>query len=65
MIFESAWHDLESTLGRQRLRFPKEFILLGGAPGAGKGTNTGFITRTRGLTCGGQQHEIFLARILD
>ncbi len=31
--------------------FPKEIILLGGAPGAGKGTQTQFIMRARGLTC--------------
>ena len=33
------------------LRFPKEIILLGGAPGAGKGTQTQFISDARGLTC--------------
>jgi len=51
LIFESVWHDLEEELGRPDLRFPKEIILLGGAPGAGKGTNTAFITKARGLTC--------------
>jgi adenylate kinase len=51
LIFESVWRDLEEDLGRENLRFPKEFILLGGAPGAGKGTNTEFIARARGLTC--------------
>jgi len=51
LIFESVWHELEEQLGRQELRFPKEIILLGGAPGAGKGTNTAFITKARGLTC--------------
>ncbi len=51
IIFESVWRDLEEDFGRENLRFPKEIILLGGAPGAGKGTNTAFITRTRGLTC--------------
>jgi len=51
LIFESVWHELEDELGRQELRFPKEIILLGGAPGAGKGTNTAFITKARGLTC--------------
>jgi len=34
---------LEGDFGRENLRFPKEIILLGGAPGAGKGTNTAFI----------------------
>jgi adenylate kinase len=51
LIFDSVWKDLEADFGRENLRFPKEIILLGGAPGAGKGTNTGFITKTRGLTC--------------
>jgi adenylate kinase len=51
LIFGSVWRDLEEGFGRESLRFPKEIILLGGAPGAGKGTNTDFITQTRGLTC--------------
>lgn len=51
LIFQSAWDDLEEDVGRENLRFPKEIILLGGAPGAGKGTNTAFITKARGLTC--------------
>ena len=37
--------------------FPKEIILLGGAPGAGKGTNTAFIAKARSLTCGADRHE--------
>lgn len=51
LIFTSAWQDLEDDFGRENLRFPKEIILLGGAPGSGKGTNTAFIAKTRGLTC--------------
>src|SRR5690606_34760055 len=51
LIFNSAWQELEEALGRDNLRFPNEIILLGGAPGAGKGTNTAFIANTRGLTC--------------
>jgi len=51
LIFGSVWKKLEGDFGREQLRFPKEIILLGGAPGAGKGTNTAFITKTRGLTC--------------
>ena len=51
LIFESVWESLEVECGQQSLRFPKEIILLGGAPGAGKGTNTAFILKTRGLTC--------------
>jgi adenylate kinase len=51
LIFESVWQDLEAEYGRENLRFPKEIILLGGAPGSGKGTNTAFIAKTRSLTC--------------
>ena len=51
LIFNDVWTDLEAEYGRENLRFPKEIILLGGAPGAGKGTNTEFILNARGLTC--------------
>jgi adenylate kinase len=51
LIFDAVWQDLETDFRREDLRFPKEFILLGGAPGAGKGTNTAFILKARGLTC--------------
>jgi adenylate kinase len=51
LIFGSVWAALEADLGRESLRFPKEIILLGGAPGSGKGTNTDFILKARGLTC--------------
>lgn len=61
LIFESVWQDLEADFGRENLRFPKEIILLGGAPGAGKGTNTAFITRSRGLTC----QPIVISALLD
>ena len=61
IIFEPIWGDLEAHFGRQHLRFPKEIILLGGAPGAGKGTNTGFISKTRGLTC----QPIVMSSLLD
>jgi len=61
LIFESVWQDLEADFGRENLRFPKEIILLGGAPGAGKGTNTAFITKTRGLTC----QPIVVSALLD
>ena len=32
------------------MALPKEIMWLGGAPGAGKGTNTAFIMAERGLT---------------
>jgi len=51
LIFTPVWESLEEEIGRRNLRFPKEIILLGGAPGAGKGTQTAFINETRGLTC--------------
>ncbi len=51
LIFKDVWRKLEEEFGRDQLRFPKEIILLGGAPGSGKGTNTGFILQARGLTC--------------
>ena len=51
VIFTPVWDSLEEELGRENLRFPKEIILLGGAPGAGKGTQTPFISAARGLTC--------------
>ena len=50
LIFNTVWEQLEDEVGHEKLRFPKELILLGGAPGAGKGTQTRFIMRARGLT---------------
>ncbi len=51
LIFTSVWQDLEAEYERENLRFPKEIILLGGAPGSGKGANTRFILKARDLTC--------------
>ena len=51
VIFRPIWEDLQEDVGYENLRFPKEIILLGGAPGAGKGTHTRFIMAARGLTC--------------
>jgi adenylate kinase len=61
LIFDSVWQDLETDYGREYLRFPKEIILLGGAPGAGKGTNTAFIAKARSLTCA----PIVMSALLD
>jgi len=61
LIFESVWQELQSEFGRENLQFPKEIILLGGAPGAGKGTNTAFIAKTRGITCA----PIVVSALLD
>lgn len=61
IIFNSVWNSLEEKFGRTRLHFPQELILLGGAPGAGKGTNTPFIKEVRGLTC----DPIVVSSLLD
>lgn len=50
LIFNRVWRGLEKEFGRDKLLFPKELILLGGAPGSGKGTNTAFIRKLRGIT---------------
>lgn len=50
LIFNPIWTALQERHGRDHLRFPREFIWLGGAPGAGKGTNTPFIAKTRDIT---------------
>jgi adenylate kinase len=50
LIFNAVWSDLQERHGRERLRFPREFIWLGGAPGAGKGTNTPFVAEARDIT---------------
>ncbi|MEE2642566.1 MAG: nucleoside monophosphate kinase [Planctomycetota bacterium] len=51
VIFDAVWEELEEEYQNEELQFPKELILLGGAPGAGKGTQTNFILKARGLTC--------------
>ncbi|HPA17226.1 MAG TPA: nucleoside monophosphate kinase [Verrucomicrobiae bacterium] len=61
LIFNSVWKKLEEVYGRASLRFPKELILLGGAPGAGKGTNTDFIRKLRDITA----RPIVVSQLLD
>lgn len=61
LIFGDVWRELANERGRDNLRFPKEIILLGGAPGSGKGTNTEFIRKARGLTC----PPIVISSLLD
>jgi len=61
LIFQSVWSDLEKILGRENLRFPKELIWLGGAPGSGKGINTPFILKERGITA----EPIVISSLLD
>jgi adenylate kinase len=60
-IFREAWAELQETRGRENLRFPKEIMWLGGAPGAGKGTNTPFIMRERDITA----QPIVMSALLD
>jgi adenylate kinase len=50
LIFGQVWNRLVQERGLENMVFPKEIMWLGGAPGAGKGTNTPFILRERGLT---------------
>ncbi|MDF1842023.1 MAG: nucleoside monophosphate kinase [Rubripirellula sp.] len=50
LIFKTIWKQLELEFGQRNMRFPKEVILLGGAPGAGKGTNTDFIRKVRDIS---------------
>jgi len=61
LIFNRVWKHLENDYGRENLRFPKELILLGGAPGAGKGTNTDFIRKLRDITA----KPIVVSQLLD
>lgn len=61
LIFNAVWGGLLEEFGREQLRFAKEIILLGGAPGSGKGTNTRFILEARGLTC----DSIVVSDLLD
>lgn len=50
-IFKQAFTVITEEIGgREKLIFPKEIMWLGGAPGAGKGTNTPFINRVRDIT---------------
>jgi len=61
IIFNRVWKQLENDYGRERLRFPKELILLGGAPGAGKGTNSDFIRQLRDISA----PPIVMSQLLD
>ena len=61
LIFNRVWKELEDELGRERLHFSKEIILLGGAPGSGKGTNTAFICNVRGISA----PPIVISQLLD
>jgi adenylate kinase len=49
-LFAEAWAELEKSIARATMAFPKEVIWLNGAPGAGKGTNTPTILKCRKIT---------------
>ena len=49
-VFREIWSGLATTIESGAASLPKEIIWLGGAPGSGKGTNTPFILRERGIT---------------
>jgi adenylate kinase len=61
LIFGAIWRELEGESSRSRMRFPRELILLGGAPGAGKGTNSDFIRKVRGIDA----PPIVISQLLD
>jgi adenylate kinase len=61
LIFAAIWRELEGEFGRSRMRFPRELILLGGAPGAGKGTNSDFIRKVRSIDA----PPIVVSQLLD
>ena len=61
LIFNSVWKSLQDRRGREGMRFPKELILLGGAPGAGKGTNTDYIRKVRDIP----ERPIVVSELLD
>lgn len=61
IIFNSVWKQLEEDYGRENLHFPRELILLGGAPGAGKGTNSDFIRQLRDITA----PPVVVSQLLD
>jgi adenylate kinase len=61
LIFGAIWGELQEEFGRSGMRFPRELILLGGAPGAGKGTNSDFIRKVRGIDA----PPIVVSQLLD
>ena len=48
-IFREVWAGILAEFGKENLRYPREIIWFGGAPGSGKGTNTPFILRERSI----------------
>ncbi len=60
-LFETVWRRLVDELGADALRFPGLIVWLGGAPGAGKGTNAGFIMRELGI----EAEPVVMSSLLD
>ena len=48
-VFREIWTGIAAAIESGTASLPKEIIWLGGAPGSGKGTNTPFILRERGI----------------
>ncbi len=48
-IFGDIWPTISALITKGAFALPQEILWLGGAPGAGKGTNTNFILKERGI----------------
>lgn len=49
-IFAAIWPAIEAAMQKQKAVLPRRILWLGGAPGAGKGTNTRLILKTVGIS---------------
>src|SRR3954467_11106423 len=61
LIFGQVWNRLVQERGLENMVFQQSIMWLGGAPGSGKGSNTPFILRERGLTA----RAIVVSDLLD
>jgi len=59
-VFEEVWSRMEAKF-EEDIPFPKRIIWLGGAPGAGKGTNAECIMQS----CGISAKPIVVSSLLD
>lgn len=57
--FNAVWERLQRKHGA--VRFPREVVWLGGAPGAGKGTQSKFVAQCRGI----RSDPIVMSSLLD
>jgi len=60
-VFRSVWNKLIQKYGETNLVFPRDILLLCGAPGAGKGHMTPFVMAQRGITA----HPIEVGSLLS